>query len=83
MRVKKDRIFVITMGLVLANLVYWFSGYLSTIENNYMSAYFWAVLLADLFAIIGVLWLLRVYKKGRKVEKESNITSNKKEDASS
>jgi len=80
MKVKKDRIFVITMGLVLANLIYWFAGYLSTITTNYTSAYFWAVLLADLFAIIGVLWLLRVYKKGRKIEKATKEKETNKED---
>ncbi len=70
MKAKKDRIFVITMGLVLTNLVYWFSYYLSRMMISWASAFYWALLLADITAIIGVLWLLRTYKKGRKIEKE-------------
>jgi len=72
MKVKKDRIFVIVMGLVLVNLVYWFAGYLSTIVNNLTNAFFWAVLLADIIAIIGVLWLLRAYRTGRRITNENN-----------
>ncbi len=76
MKVKRDRIFVITLGLVLANLTYWFAGYLSTMGGNLTNAYYWALLLADLFAIIGVLWLLRTYHKGRKNAKKEETDVN-------
>jgi type VI protein secretion system component VasK len=80
MKVKRDRIFVITLGLVLANLAYWFSIYLSVIGANWTSASYWALLLADLFAIVGVLWLLRSYRQGRKEakrEQEAREAENK------
>lgn len=80
MKVKKDRIFVIVLGLVLANLVYWFAGYLSVITTNWASAYYWVVLLADLLAIVGTLWLLRTYRRGRKIVRDEQRKAQEEQD---
>lgn len=79
MKVKRDRIFVIVMGLVLANLTYWLAGCLMTLIANVTSAWHWAVTLADLTAIIGVLWILRSYKQGRKEARDEQRRAQEEE----
>lgn len=67
---KKDRIFVIIIGLVLANLAYFFAGTMASIvdEPDVIGHYFW--LAADGFAIFGALWLFKTYRKGVKSAKK-------------
>lgn len=81
MKVKKDRIFVLTLGLVLANLVYYFAGTFTRLLGNLTSAWHWALLIANGVAIYGVLFLLRSYRKGRKLDKtkEKQETEDRKE----
>jgi type VI protein secretion system component VasK len=69
MKQKKDRIFVIVLGIVLANLAYQLAGVLMHLTAQVTSIQGWAVLTANVIAIAGVLWLLRSYRKGRKFEK--------------
>lgn len=67
---KKDKIFILVLGVILANLVFQFAGYLAAIFERPMSVELWSLLIANGVGICGILWLFRVYKKGRKVEKE-------------
>ena len=75
MKQKKDHIFVIVMGLVLANLVFSFAGYLSVMWVVRESPFYWTILLANILAILGVLMLLRAYRKGRRIGKEEEKTN--------
>jgi len=68
MKPKKDKLFIIIAALVLANLVYFFAGAVSAFVTT---RYWWAALwiFADGIAIIGVLYLVRNYKRNIKREK--------------
>lgn len=70
MKQKKDKTFIIVMGLALVNLVYFFSGAVSAVIT---SKNLWAIIwmFADGIAIIGILYLLRSYKRARKITKEN------------
>ena len=68
MQPKKDRIFVIVMGLVLVNLIFLFAEAVSSaISYKSLVPFFW--IFTDGVAIIGVLYLLRSYKRARKIAK--------------
>ena len=76
---KRDRIFIIVLAIILANLVFIIGGAVNTLASNITSWGAWALLIADLSALIGALWLLRSYrrrivyaKKEAGEEKESN-----------
>lgn len=78
MKQKKDRIFIIVLGLVLVNLVYFFAGAVSALVTT---RHFWAGLwvFIDGIAIIGVLYLLRSYKRSRKEAKLEEQRREKEE----
>lgn len=67
---KKDRIFVIVIALILANLVYFFTDAFVNATNNPSSVWRWTLLVADGVAIYGALWLFRSYKKGVRIGKK-------------
>ena len=67
---KKDRIFVIVIGVLLANLCLWTAGIISALAEEPTNTTYWAYLIADSFAIFGALWLFRAYRKGRKRVRE-------------
>lgn len=84
MKVKKDRIFVIVLAIVGANLGSQIALKAAGIANEclWLSLTDWLLLIANVMAFIGVLWLLRSYKRGRKVEKgkQSNLNPEESED---
>lgn len=67
---KKDNVFVLTMGIVLVNLMYQTANLLNG-TYNYLRAevehsalpYLLLLILANAFAIFGVLWLVRSYRR--------------------
>ncbi len=78
MKQKKDIIFVIVLGISLVNLVLIFTGTISGLINainidkgwslsDYVKTVAW--ILIDGLAIIGILYLLRSYKRARKETK--------------
>ena len=71
MQQKKDKLFVLILGIVLVNLVYYFAGNLYYLPKNITSFYFWTVLIANGIALWGVLFLLRQYRRNRKIAKEA------------
>ena len=78
MKQKKDRIFVIIMGLVLANLVFFFAGATNALAT---APNLWTVcwVFVDGIAIIGVLYLLRSYKRARRIEKAEETRATEEE----
>lgn len=79
---KKDTVFVIVIGLVLVNLTIYLTNSIMKLSLNYASINSWALCIADLIAIIGVLWLLRNYnirrKQAVKDDKERMNNADKK-----
>lgn len=67
---KKDRVFVIVIGILLANLALWTAGIISSLAEEPDNMTFWAYLVADTVAIVGALWLFRSYRRGRKRVRE-------------
>jgi len=68
MRQKKDMIFIIVLGLALVNLIYFFAG---AVSAAVVTKHWWAAIwiFVDGIAIIGILYLLRSYKRARKETK--------------
>ena len=73
---KKDKLFVIILGIVLVNLVYYFSGNLYYLIKNYTSFWSWTITFANGVALWGILFLLRIYRRNRKIAKETEQTAN-------
>lgn len=67
---KKDRGTFVILALILANLGVWAGFTISALCNNPASLWIWARLIADVVAIIALLWLMRTYMKGRKIAKQ-------------
>ena len=83
MRIKRDRIFVIVLAIIIANLAF----LLITTANElfdqklWLSFGHWALIIADIIAIVGAFWLLQSYRRARKIAKEKE--AREKEDSSS
>jgi hypothetical protein len=85
-KIKKDKVFILVMIIVVANLAYNLMSTLYGIFTNYTpfgspEKYntFYLVLLAiiDTFGIIGVLWLLRSYRRTlRALKKQQEQKAN-------
>jgi hypothetical protein len=68
MKLKRDRIFVIVIAVVVANLAY---GLISTLLGIALSGLWassakWLLVVADVVGIAGALWLLNTYRRGRR-----------------
>ena len=69
-RTKKDRIFIIVMAIIIANLTYTLLQvvpYLAT--GGYTNIQAWALAIVDVIGITGALWLVRQERRRRKVDK--------------
>jgi hypothetical protein len=79
--VKRDRIFIFVTAAVLGNLVYCLSRIINQISLNYSNLGYWALLIADALAIVGIFYFMRTYLKGRKIAKlkESKEREKRKE----
>ena len=69
-KLKKDRIFILTVGILLVNLCLWTAGVISALVDEPSNTTYWTYLIADSIAITGLLWLFRAYRKGRKRVRE-------------
>ncbi len=68
-RKKKDRIFIIVLAIVVANLFYTLIQivpYLITVNPRDFQG--WALAASDVIGIIGSLWLIRAYRRSRRNE---------------
>jgi glucan phosphoethanolaminetransferase (alkaline phosphatase superfamily) len=80
MKQKRDLTFLLILGLVLINLVYFFAGAVSsTITTRHWWSGLWIFI--DGISIIGVLYLIRSYNRARKetkkLEQEENTVKSK------
>jgi hypothetical protein len=66
----KDRMFILVMAAVLGGLAYWLSRIIGLLFDpswdNIDEAHLWSMLVIDIVAIIGTLWLMRSYVKSRR-----------------
>lgn len=62
----KDRIFILVMALIVANLSVWLIITLLGLIDNPSSGWLWVMTVVDTLAIIGSLWLVRNYRKARR-----------------
>ena len=63
----KDWIFIFVMGIIGTNLAWQASAIGSAIlrNNDYGNFAAWAFFLSDLIAIVGLIWLMRIYRQWR------------------
>ena len=67
---KKDRIFVLVMAVVVANLAINAGLTAGSIVAEPTAYGLWLRLVAQAVALIGSLWLLRSYRRARRIAKE-------------
>lgn len=73
-----DKLFVLVAALVVANLSYALLKTTQIITSGaWTSLFLWALATADLFAIIGGLWLISNHRKRRRIEQEAQSKENK------
>ena len=78
---KKDRIFIIVMAIIIANLFYTLIQvvpYLITTNPRDINA--WALCIADIMGIIGGLWLVREERRRRQIGKEKEAEEAEERD---
>ncbi len=78
--VKKDRIFVIVLGLILVNLILFIGATAGALLSMPTSTWLWAILTANIVATLGVLVLLKAYRRGRRIEKEAQTEETNSRD---
>jgi len=69
-KTRKDRLFIIVMAIIIANLTYTLLQvipYLAT--GGYANIQAWALVVADIIGITGAFWLVRQERRRRKVVK--------------
>jgi len=71
LKIKRDRVFIIVLGIILANLVYYFAVTITFLPHNLTSIWHWAIVIVNGVAIGGCLWLLRTYRRMIKIAKET------------
>lgn len=71
MKVKKDRLFIIILAIVAGSLAYdimWMA--IGITSGTWTNLSIWLLLLAKSIGLTGILWLLRTYRKSRKISGE-------------
>ncbi len=70
-KTKKDRLFIIVMAIIIANLAYiLFQIIPYLVAGGYTNIQIWALLLSNTVGIVGAFWLVRQERKRRRIEKE-------------
>ena len=69
-KTRKDRLFIMVSALVVASLSYNLIRHLWGLFEAKLFAciWCWAVVIANVIAIIGMLWLLQNYRRRRRLE---------------
>lgn len=68
-KTKKDRLFIIVVAIIVANLAYMLFQLIPYIVlGGYTNIQAWALALADVLGIVGALWLVRQERRRRKSE---------------
>jgi Mn2+/Fe2+ NRAMP family transporter len=61
-RSNKDRIFILVMAIILGNLAYFLARVIGMIIGDVTLFQVWMLIIANIVAIVAVLWLMRSYK---------------------
>lgn len=82
---RSDKLFVLVSALVVANLAYWLIRNIwGTIDSGlFACAWCWGVIVGNVLAIIGMLWLVQNNRKRRRIEREAQEKANDKDSAES
>jgi len=76
-KTKKDRIFIIVMAIIVANLTYTLLQVIPYIATGgYTNIQAWALAIVDVIGIVGAFWLIRQERKRRRIVKEEENVSN-------
>jgi heme/copper-type cytochrome/quinol oxidase subunit 2 len=68
---KKDKIFILVLVLTVGNLVWQLMSAIYSIANGeWKQMSIWLYVFADIIAVVGILWLLRSYRRSRKAKKD-------------
>jgi len=66
-RTKKDRLFIIVMAIIVANLTYILLQVIPYLaQGGYTNISAWATAVANVLGIIGTLWLVREERRRRR-----------------
>lgn len=77
MKKGKDRLFIIVLAIVIANISYHLLGTMMVITSGWWtSRWLWFLIVADSIAIAGALWLLRNYRQRRRLEREKEAQAS-------
>lgn len=74
---RRDRLLTIVLAIVLGNLAYYLGTVITRLTDTPQSAFLWALLVADIIAILGVFYFIRTYIKGRKLAKQKPADTDK------
>jgi len=67
-KTKKDRIFIIVMAIIVANLAYVLLQVISyLVQGGYTDIQAWALAVANTVGIVGALWLVREERRRRRI----------------
>jgi len=70
-KTKKDRLFIIVTAIVIANLSYLLIRNLQGIAGGaYKCPWCWVMVIGNILALVGALWLLQNYRHRRRIERE-------------
>lgn len=68
---KRDRVFVLVLAVVVANLAYQLIRGIITATSGQGNLLWWGfMILVDIIAIVGAFWLLQEYRKSRRQNKQ-------------
>lgn len=73
MKQRRDRVWVVVLGVTLGNIGYQTAIAISALIQAPGVLWFWFMLVADLIATLGILYLLRLYVLGRRKDKANGL----------
>lgn len=80
-KTKKDRLFIIVMAIIVANLSYILIQVIPYIVmGGYTNLQAWAIAVANAIGIVGALWLVRDERRRRKIDLQTKENSFEKEE---
>ena len=77
-KVRRDRIFIMIAALVVANLCYGLIKALQIVASGvWINTFLWLLVVLDIIAIIGMLWLVENERRRRRLEKQEQKRDTK------
>ena len=68
----QDRVFILVLAVIGGNIAGWTIRILQLISANPTSPALYSYLVADIVALVGVLWLVRHYRLNRRLAKQQD-----------